>query len=423
MFRDLIPLVLMSLRNLVENYAGAWFDNPLSSKLPVPLIRSELNRLIFKLCFGFMQIRLSLFDLPWRLFSFNIFPDIDDLPLVVDVIWSPPLISVDPPWDFDCFDCFRFLSSLSVVDTGTLLLDPPFPAVDDLLLVGPFVGDLNIFSRGLLFDFGEDWFSLYLRVRVLEYSFLFHRRRSFTGYKVWLGVTRLKGVSGRKLRKIWFFCGSSFSLCWKSLLDYPKLILLNDSFLAWRILKEKHRPSFLLFDSVISFLVRLLWFVNPLPPDICYVFPWRWWWVLFVLCVPPDKSYFLLFMIPVSFSCFLFGCGLLDYVFLSELFYGCYFVCLPVGGGCTFFCISFLGFALLEYCSLDTYKLPSCMGRRGFIFLLGFLLEVVLFIFVLPSWRFKCSFSCCFWLLISFCDSSFRLTGFVVVFFTSGYLV
>jgi hypothetical protein len=68
-----------------------------------------------------MRVHLSLFILPWRLSNFGVFPTIDDFPLVFDEVWCHPLISVDPEWDFVCFDHCRFLRSLSVIDTGSSL--------------------------------------------------------------------------------------------------------------------------------------------------------------------------------------------------------------------------------------------------------------------------------------------------------------
>jgi hypothetical protein len=32
-------------------------------------------------------------------------------------------------------------------------------------------------------------------------------------------------------------------------------------------------------------------FLDPLPPDLLYVLPWRWWWILYVASIPPDKFF------------------------------------------------------------------------------------------------------------------------------------
>jgi hypothetical protein len=89
---------------------------------------------------------------------------------------------VDPGLDYDCFEPVLFLCRLAGLDTGDLLFTVPFPPLDDGPLVGPFCGDLGIFSRGLEVDPLSDWTFLLKSVFSLEFALLFHKEKSVNGF-------------------------------------------------------------------------------------------------------------------------------------------------------------------------------------------------------------------------------------------------
>jgi hypothetical protein len=98
-----ILLIGMSLYNLFNLYSKFWLENELN-RVNFAHIRSEEARLL-KMFSDVADRALFRYLCTLRKLVGNIpFPEVDDFPLVREDIWDCPTLSVDPCWDFLCFE-------------------------------------------------------------------------------------------------------------------------------------------------------------------------------------------------------------------------------------------------------------------------------------------------------------------------------